>query len=288
MNVAIRDGFNLGWKLATVVLGTASPEILRTYSDERQAVAKELIDFDRVFAKMMSMPPRSEAQPDGIDPDEFQRYFARQGRYTAGTTIQYAPSILVAAPGHQALAEGLRIGRRFHSAPVIRLADAKPVELGHAIEADGRWRLIVFAGQEDPTDAASSIVGLCDFLDTSPDSPIRRHTPEGDDVDSVIDVRAVFQQPHRSLALEAMPLFLRPRKGRYGLHDYEKMFCPDPRPGMDVFDLRDVDRKRGCVVVVRPDQHVANILPVESHSELAAFFGRFMSRSIRSSASLGA
>jgi phenol 2-monooxygenase len=40
--------------------------------------------------------------------------------------------------------------------------------------------------------------------------------------------------------------------------------------------------------VVRPDQHVANILPVESHSELAAFFGRFMSRSIRSSASLGA
>lgn len=288
MNVAIRDGFNLGWKLATVVLGTASPEILRTYSDERQAVAKELIDFDRVFAKMMSMPPRSEAQPDGIDPDEFQRYFARQGRYTAGTTIQYAPSILVAAPGHQALAEGLRIGRRFHSAPVIRLADAKPVELGHAIEADGRWRLIVFAGREDPTDAASPIVGLCDFLDTSPDSPIRRHTPEGDDVDSVIDVRAVFQQPHRSLALEAMPLFLRPRKGRYGLHDYEKMFCPDPRPGMDVFDLRDVDRKRGCVVVVRPDQHVANILPVESHSELAAFFGRFMSRSIRSSASLGA
>ena len=59
-----------------------------------------------------------------------------------------------------------------------------------------------------------------------------------------------------------------PRKGRYGLVDHEKVFCPtDP----DVFALRGVDRD-GCVVVVRPDQHVAAVLPLDDHTGLAAFF----------------
>ena len=42
-------------------------------------------------------------------------------------------------------AEGLAIGMRFHSAPVIRVADAKPVQLGHTVKADGRWRIFAFA-----------------------------------------------------------------------------------------------------------------------------------------------
>jgi phenol 2-monooxygenase len=276
MNVAIRDGFNLGWKLASVLLGRSSSKILHTYSAERHAVAKELIDFDRVFARMMSSAPRSGAEPDDVDPAEFQSYFVRQGGYTAGTTIQYGPSILSAEPTHQGLAKGLTIGKRFHSAPVIRLADAKPVELGHLVKADGRWRLLAFTGPEDPADPASPIARLCSFLDESADSPIRRYTTETEDIDSVIDVRAIFQQDHRSLALETMPAFLRPRKGRYGLYDYEKMFCPDLKGGRDVFEMRGVDR-RGCMVVVRPDQHVADVLPLEAHHELAAFFEPFMS-----------
>jgi phenol 2-monooxygenase len=277
MNVAIRDGFNLGWKLASVLLGRSSPTILHTYSAERHAVAKELIDFDRVFARMMSSAPRSGSEPDDVDPAEFQSYFVRQGGYTAGTTIQYGPSILTAAPIHQGLAKGFTIGKRFHSAPVIRLADAKPLELGHLVKADGRWRFLVFAGPEDPADPASPIARLCSFLDESADSPIRRYTSETEDVDSVIDVRAIFQQDHRSLPLETMPAFLRPQKGRYGLYDYEKMFCPDLKGGRDVFEMRGVDRDRGCIVVVRPDQHVADVLPLDAHAELAAFFESFMS-----------
>lgn len=34
---------------------------------------------------------------------------------------------------------------RFHSVPVIRLADAKPMRLGHAARADGAWRRYSFA-----------------------------------------------------------------------------------------------------------------------------------------------
>jgi phenol 2-monooxygenase len=164
---------------------------------------------------------------------------------------------------------------RFHSAPVIRLADAKPVQLGHVVEADGRWRLFIFTGAEDPTGMSSTLRGLCEFLGHAPESPVRKFTPADADIDSVIDVRAVFQQGHRDLAIDTMPEFLLPRKGRYGLRDYEKMFCPDRKGGQDIFDMRRIDRTGGCMVIVRPDQYIANILPLDAHGELASFFGAF-------------
>jgi phenol 2-monooxygenase len=76
--------------------------------------------------------------------------------------------------------------------------------------------------------------------------------------------------------IEAMPSFLLPRKGRYGLRDYEKMFCADLKGGHDIFDMRDVDRRQSCMVVVRPDQYVAHILPLDAYTELKAFFDGFM------------
>jgi phenol 2-monooxygenase (NADPH) len=75
-----------------------------------------------------------------------------------------------------------------------------------------------------------------------------------------------------------MPAFLLPRKGRYGLCDYEKMFCADLSGDRDIFTMRGIDRQAGCMVVVRPDQYVANILSLDGHAELAAFFDRFMLR----------
>jgi phenol 2-monooxygenase (NADPH) len=272
MNVSMQDSFNLGWKLAAVLRGRCSPQFLHTYSAERQAVAKELIDFDREFAKLFSEPPK--------DADDartaFQKYFVTHGRYTAGTQTRYRPSIICAEPTYQSLAKGLAIGMRFHSAPVIRLADAKPVHLGHAVKADGRWRVFAFAGAEDPSAAGSGINRLCEFLARSPESPVTKYTPHGTDIDSVIDVRAIFRQGHRELAFEAMPAFLKPRKGRYGLCDYDKMFCPDLKSGNDIFEMRGIDRAKGCMVVVRPDQYVAHVLPLDAHAELGAFFNGFM------------
>src|SRR3954454_13148743 len=116
MNVSMADGWNLGWKLAAVLSGTARPELLHTYSAERQAVAQELIDFDREFSRMFS---RSDA---GERPEEFQRYFVAQGRFTAGVATRYAPSMITAEATFQKLAEGFPVGMRLHSAPVVRLA----------------------------------------------------------------------------------------------------------------------------------------------------------------------
>jgi phenol 2-monooxygenase len=76
--------------------------------------------------------------------------------------------------------------------------------------------------------------------------------------------------------VEELPSILLPRKGRFGLIDYEKAYSPDLRSGADIFDLRGIDRERGALVVVRPDQYVANVLPLAAHDELTAFFARFL------------
>jgi len=275
MNVSMQDAFNLGWKLASVLRKRCAPRLLHTYSAERQAVAKELIDFDREWAAILAS---AKGEGEGFDPAETQRYFVQHGRYTAGTATHYRPSIITGEPSHRHLATGLLIGKRFHSAPVIRLADAKPVHLGHVARADGRWRIFAFAGAGKPAASNSAIAALCNFLSQGRESPVRRYTPAGDDIDAVIDVRAVFQQDHRELAIETMPAFLLPQKGRYGLYDYEKMFCPDLKGGHDIFAMRGIDRDAGCMVVVRPDQYVAHVLPLDAYAQLAAFFDGFMVR----------
>jgi phenol 2-monooxygenase (NADPH) len=278
MNVSMQDTFNLGWKLAVVLRGQCQPSLLHTYSAERQAIAKELIDFDREWAKMLSAPlQKSPDDPDGVDPAAVQSYFVQHGRYTAGTATRYKPALLTDDSPHQALASGFQVGTRFHSAPVVQLADAKPVDLGATTtQADGRWRLFLFASAEHPGLADAPIRLLCDHLAQARDSPVVRYTAGCADIDSVIDVRAVFQQGHQDVALETMPALLLPRKGQYGLIDYQKMFCPDFKRGADIFSMRGVNRLTGCIVVVRPDQYIGSILPLQATTELAAYFARFM------------
>ena len=278
MNVSMQDGFNLGWKLASVLRKRCAMHLLHTYSAERQAIAKELIEFDREWAALLASSNKATNGRQGaeFDPAETQKYFVQHGRYTAGTATRYRPSVITGEAAYQHLAKDLAIGMRFHSAPVIRVADARPVHLGHTVRADGRWRIFAFAGAADSGGQNSAVRALCDFLTEARELPVKKYTPAREDPDSVIDVRAVFQQAHRALAIEQMPPFLLPRKGRYRLCDYEKIFSADLRSGNDVFAMRGVDRERGCLVVVRPDQYVAHVLPLEAHRELAAFFDGFM------------
>ena len=274
MNVSMQDAFNLGWKLISVLEARAKPELLRTYSVERREIAQVLIDFDREWSKIMASPPKDPQRPElgGVDPAELQAYFVKSLRYTAGVATCYPPAtFLTSQATHQHLAEGFLIGMRFHSAPVVRVADAKPMQLGHVARADGAWRVYAFADT-----SGLRIRKLAEFLADSAASPIVRFTPTGADIDSVIDVRVVFQQGHRELEVDELPAILLPRKGRFGLIDYEKAYAPDLKSGLDIFDLRGIDREHGAIVVVRPDQYVASVLPLDAHGDLTAVFERFM------------
>jgi len=272
MNVSMQDAFSLGWKLATVLQGRSPASLLHTYSAERQAVAKELIDFDREWAAMLSGGAAN-------DPSAVQKYFVQHGRYTAGTATRYQRArspLLTGESTHQHLAEGLQIGTRFHSAPVVRIGDGKQVQLGTTLAADGRWRLMAFAGEGDRGTADAPVGMLCSYLTNSDQSPLKRFTPAGADVDAVFDVRAVFQQNHHQFAVTDLPELIFPPKGKYGLHDYEKAFCALEDSKQNIYALRGIDRNQGCLVVVRPDQYIAQVLPLDGIDKLAKFFDGFM------------
>ena len=87
---------------------------------------------------------------------------------------------------------------------------------------------------------------------------------------------AILQQAHPLVSVSELPGLLVPRKGRYGLIDYEKAYSPDHKQGPDIFDLRGIDRASGALVIVRPDQYVAHVLPLDDYEELQRFFGAFM------------
>jgi len=264
MNVSMGDTFNLGWKLISVLSGRVSPALLHSYSAERWDAAKGLIDYDHKWSRVIGAAPD---EADALGTPRVQKQFVEGGEFTAGLTIKYEPSALTGTDKWQNLAKGYEVGRRFHSAPVVRLADAKPMQLGHVIEAGARWTVFIFAPRND-----ARLRKLCDYLNDAPLSPLNQFRLKGEDVDALIDIRAVYQQTARELAYEDMHPVLRPTKGCYGLTDYEKVFCTGQKGAGDIFEMRGIDRERGCIVVVRPDQYVAQVLPLDAQNELSAFF----------------
>lgn len=274
LNTSLPDTFNLGWKLAAVLQGKCDPKLLQTYSSERRKVALQLIEADRKMSALVATRPtaKQNASREKTNTADIERFIAQQNGFIAGTSIQYDPSFLCTGQENQHLAAGFIIGQRFHSANAIRLSDGRPVPLGHLNKADGRWRIFIFGNTQSPTGPSSDAYKLMEFLATSDLSPINQFTPAGADCDSVIDVCAIFQQEH--LALEHIPDILWPEKGKYGLRDYEKVF--HTTAGTDIFEQRGIDRHHGCMVIVRPDQHIASVLPLTAHDELNHFFSRFM------------
>ena len=274
LNTSLPDTFNLGWKLAAVLQGKSHPKLLQTYSPERRKVAQQLIEADKQLSKLVATSPTAKQGEQQIKTDitDIEKFMARQNGFVAGTAIEYFPSYICTGQENQTLASGFNIGQRFHSAEAIRVSDGRCQHLGHLNKADGRWRLFIFGSHQNPTDSTSDSAQLIHFLAKSESSPVIKYTPEGADIDSVIDVYGVFQQ--QDLAIEEIPGFLWPAKGKYGLNDYEKVFHADQ--DNDIYALRGIDRSQGCMVIVRPDQHIANILPLNAQTELSAFFDEFM------------
>ncbi len=274
LNTSLPDTFNLGWKLAAVLQGKAKAKLLATYGTERRKVAQQLIDADRELSKLVATRPSAddESEQAKVDTAKIEAFMKRQNGFVAGTAIEYFPSYICTGQENQLLATGFKIGQRFHSAEADRIADGRTQHLGHLVKADGRWRLFIFGNRQNPTDPSSDVYQLLEYLSKDRSSPVNVFTPSGADVDSVFDTYGVFQ--HHDLAVQDLHDYLWPAKGKYSLRDYEKVF--QPTQGKDVFELRDIDRDAGCLVVVRPDQHVATLMPLTAHNELKRFFDAFM------------
>ncbi|MEV4899945.1 FAD-dependent monooxygenase [Citricoccus sp. NPDC055426] len=262
MNVSIQDAFNLGWKLGQVLTGVATPKLLSTYSAERQPVAQNLIDFDREWSSMMA------AKPEDLESETaLEEFYQKTFEFPAGFMTEYPAGLLTGPATHQHLATGFPLGKRFKAHPVKRVCDTTPQRLGHQHVADGRWRIYAFADSAASSAPDSALRAWGQWMD-SEDSPLHRYTPAGKDADALFDVYAVYQQPHEQVELMQSPAAFRPKVGRLHISNLNKVFGVDPAE--DIFKARGISRD-GAVVLVRPDQYVAGVFPLDAPAELADF-----------------
>lgn len=261
MNVSMQDGWNLGWKLGYVLEGRSPESLLRTYSDERRVTAQNLIDFDREWSGLMARKPE-----EFDSPKQLEEFYVQTAEFPAGFMTEYTESMLTSAVVNQELAAGFPIGKRFKSVITTRVCDAVDVHLGHHHRADGRYRVYAFA------DASGEALNQwAEWMLSSKDSPLQRFTPLGADVDSVFDVKAVFQQDHHDVDISKVSKVFLPLSGPFQLVDYEKIYAAKAED--DIFEKRGVSRD-GAVVVVRPDHYVAAVLPLSATQELSDFFAQ--------------
>ncbi|TKA66996.1 hypothetical protein B0A49_04491 [Cryomyces minteri] len=294
MNVSMQDCFNLGWKIAGVVNGTLQRSVLKTYQSERRRIAQDLIEFDHRFSRLFSGRPAKDAADEaGISMSEFKDAFVKGNMFASGIAVDYGSSSIVAKPGNssdqgdgtdvascrvvgkQELATEIKLGMRMPSFKVLNQSDARPWHFQERLNSDGRFRIVVFAG--DVTDSAQMdrVQQLGKSL-AAPDGVVRRFTPKDKKIDSVIDILTIHCGERQKVEMLDFPEIFHPFDEKSGW-DYSKVFADavsyhEADADGKAYEKYGVNRRRGCIVVTRPDQYVGYVGELEDVGEVGKYF----------------
>lgn len=301
MNVSMQDTYNLGWKIGLVVKGLAKRSILRTYQSERRRIAQDLIAFDHRFSRLFSGRPAKDAADEaGISMAEFKDAFEKGNMFASGLAVDYGASILVAKPGDSAdqgdgtdvgpiinsidkvvgkqeLAGNIKLGMRFPSFQVLNQSDARPWHFGQFLKSDGRFRIIVLAGNLKDGKQWKRLQGFGESL-AKPDSFLHRFTPSAKPVDSVIEILVIHSAPRKQVELLDLHEIFHPFDEKRGW-DYEKVFVDDVsyhEGHGEAYKNFGVDKESGCVVIARPDQYVGWIGELEDVRDIDRYFSEVL------------
>ena len=235
----------------------------------------------------------------GISMSEFKSAFEKGNLFASGISVNYGSSLLVAKAGDavsqgdgtdvsqkqvnlrvigkQELATNIKIGMRMPSFQVLNQADARPWQFQERLKSDGRWRIVVFAGDLLENAQMERVRALGEAL-ISPSSFISRFTPKGKPIDSLIEVLMIHSAPRVKIEFHDLPEIFRPFSERDGF-DYWKIYVDDisyHEGHGKAYEGYGVDERKGCVVILRPDQYVSWIGHLEDVREMDTFFSGFM------------
>lgn len=270
MNVSMQDSYNLGWKLASVIHGVAPSCLLETYQQERLPVAKRLIEFDKRICRGMLLSENT------FDKDH-KRALEEENTSMSGLGIAYEPNMVVFKPikpstrstanGHSAsdtkpgLLKAIRLGARMPSALVLSHADSQPYELQRIFQSTGEWNLVVFGGNIARKQQRQQVENVAMAL-SSPKSVIhkiraRRHMNH-DRTIGAVSIYLVHSASRTEIDIGSLPEIFRPVDNDIGF-DYGKVFADNESyhvGGGKAYEEFGVS-PGGCLVLLRPDQHVA-------------------------------
>lgn len=287
MNVSMQDSYNLGWKLGSVITGTAKPDILSTYESERRPIATELIELDKRMSRFYSQGPSPESE-------EYQAFRDSFAEFLSGVSVTYSASLLVSSGEHDGaekddepttngftendsrvptttrLARSIHLGRRLPSHTLLCHAEATVVQTSDLLPSTGSWRILVFAGDLTSRKQLESV----NELGTSLDKLLKSFNPPTTQSSPVIEVLLLHSGSREAFDLLDLHDVYHPWDEKLG-YDYWKVYADDATAFEtcgSAYEAYGVDKTTGCLVVVRPDQHVSYIRAVADHQALHDFF----------------
>lgn len=177
----------------------------------------------------------------------------------------------------QELAPEIKLGKRIPSVKVLSQADARPWHLQERLSSNGCWRLMVFAGDVTNPSQKQKIEQLGAALG-SKTSFLQRYKQAGARYDAVIEVLTVHAAPRNQVDIFDFPEVFRPYDEIEGW-DYEKIFVDDisyHEGHGKLYETFGINPEKGCLVVLRPDQYVSYVGPLEDYDAVDRFFSGFM------------
>ena len=303
MNISMQDSYNLGWKLGLVIRGIAKPSLLKTYESERRPFAKELIEFDKTWSGLLSKPPpKAGPSQTGVANHDFIEAFRKQRLFTTGVAVDYGPSCLIAKPhdekasigascelkSHQSelrieskqhLATNVPLGQRFPSFRVINHCSAQSWHLGALLKSDGHFHILLFAGDVSIPEQMQRVREFAMAV-AEMSTPLVQNGSRGAGQKTgyhIAKILTIHSGGRQVVNFFGFPDLLRPFDEEYGW-DYDRIYA-------DELSYHDGHgnaygnygiESRGCVIVVRPDQHVAWIGDLEDTDSLENYFKGFL------------
>lgn len=251
MNVSIQDSHNLAWKMAYTILALAENDIklLNTYEDERLPNARNLIDFDKFI------------NAGGMTEEKL----AIMIQFGTGCGIEYGEGFGISREGFldknwtssDYLSGVLCPGRRLLNCKVKRFANGTIRDLHDEMRAEGRFSVILLAGDDfgTPGQSTKAAESVC--------SQVLGKSPRGlvQPIILVPNERAVFEWTDLPSCIKdeaEMSLFLAP----------EDVYS--------TYGTRSGGTAAGSLVVVRPDGVVGMIADLTGMELVVAFLDRFI------------
>lgn len=290
------------------VKGLAKPSILKTYETERRGIATELIAFDQEYSRLWSSRPKKDTQDqDGLSMVEFERAFVKQQLFSSGFGVHYSPSILTAkssndttemngsstgaanpsdgdvVTSNQHLATKTILGQRFPSFKVINHSDARSWQLAHWLPSDGLFHILLFAGDVSEPEQMNRVHNFATEMSSrSHMLPLQRRQhlhrsrrpQSSEEPAAVARLLTIHSAPRQAVEIHDFPSLLFPYDEELG-YDYNCIFV-DGESYYEghgrAYEGYGIDPVRGCVVLIRPDQHVAWIGELEDVQGLERYF----------------
>lgn len=258
MNTSIQDAYNIGWKLRYCMEQKSNRSLLSTYQDERRPIAQALIKFDKEYLEFFARPDMGH--------DEFLAAYLAGQRFTTGIGIQYPASLIVKNKGLQSTshppAGKLSQGMRLPDFQMVNQSDGVPIQAHHRFTCDGRFRILVFAGNICEKSSLSHLAQLGEWFtaqlsQTSGMEIVTIHSSKRADVE-LMDLHPVF----------------RPWDDEDGWN-YWTVYADDEsyHDGHGhVYERCGIKKDMGCLVVLRPDGYISVICALDETSVLIDFF----------------